>query len=44
MLEEKTAIDPLLQENKHVYLFSIELKKNNKAEMQFQCISALFFN
>ncbi|PEO53290.1 histidine kinase, partial [Bacillus wiedmannii] len=33
MLEEKTAIDQLLQENEHVYLFSIELKKNTKAEM-----------
>ncbi|MFE9077457.1 histidine kinase [Bacillus mobilis] len=29
MLEEKTAIDQLLQENEHVYLFSIELKKAN---------------
>ncbi|GAB6442327.1 MULTISPECIES: histidine kinase [Bacillus] len=27
MLEETTAIDQLLQENEHVYLFSIELKK-----------------
>ncbi|KAA0785457.1 histidine kinase, partial [Bacillus sp. BB081] len=41
MLEEKTAIDQLLQENEHVYLFSIELKKNTKAEMQLYCISAL---
>ncbi|KKZ98849.1 hypothetical protein [Bacillus wiedmannii] len=44
MLEEKTAIDQLLQENEHVYLFSIELKKNTKAEMQLYCISALVFN
>ncbi|MGH1295403.1 histidine kinase [Bacillus pretiosus] len=29
MLEEKTAIDQLLQENEHVYLFSIELKKEH---------------
>ncbi|HDR7516857.1 histidine kinase [Bacillus mobilis] len=29
ILEEKTAIDQLLQENEHVYLFSIELKKAN---------------
>ncbi|WP_342715303.1 histidine kinase [Bacillus paramycoides] len=34
MLEEKNSIDQLLQENEHVYLFSIELKKNTKAEMQ----------
>ncbi|KPU55802.1 hypothetical protein [Bacillus wiedmannii] len=44
MLEEKTAIEQLLQENEHVYLFSIELKKNTKAEMQYNCISALVFN
>ncbi|MCC2377429.1 MULTISPECIES: hypothetical protein [Bacillus] len=44
MLEEKTAIDQLLQENEHVYLFIIELKKNTKAEMQLYCISALVFN
>ncbi len=35
MLEEKKAIDQLLQENEHIYLFSIELKKHNKAEMRF---------
>ncbi|MDR4983728.1 histidine kinase [Bacillus cereus] len=29
MLDEKTAIDQLLQENEHVYLFSIELKKEH---------------
>ena len=29
MLEEKTAIDQLLQKNEHVYLFSIELKKEH---------------
>lgn len=29
MLEEKTAIDQLLQESEHVYLFSIELKKEH---------------
>ncbi|WBO89851.1 histidine kinase [Bacillus tropicus] len=29
ILEEKTAIDQLLQENEHVYLFSIELKKEH---------------
>ncbi|WP_368905683.1 histidine kinase [Bacillus wiedmannii] len=29
MLEEKNAIDQLLQENEHVYLFSIELKKEH---------------
>jgi len=29
MLEEKTAIDQLLQENEHVYLFSLELKKEH---------------
>ncbi|MCU5459709.1 histidine kinase [Bacillus cereus] len=29
MLEEKTAIEQLLQENEHVYLFSIELKKEH---------------
>ncbi|MES5865496.1 histidine kinase [Bacillus cereus group sp. RP32] len=34
MFEEKNSIDQLLQENEHVYLFSIELKKNTKAEMQ----------
>ncbi|WP_144614323.1 histidine kinase [Bacillus cereus] len=34
MLEEKNSIDQLLQENEHVYLFNIELKKNTKAEMQ----------
>ncbi|MHC2831552.1 histidine kinase [Bacillus sp. F9_6S_D1_P_5] len=34
MLEEKNSIEKLLQENEHVYLFSIELKKNTKAEMQ----------
>lgn len=33
-----------VQENKHVYLFSIELKKNKKAERQFKCISAFLFN
>lgn len=34
MLEETNSIAQLLQENEHVYLFSIELKKNTKAEMQ----------
>ncbi len=29
MLQEETAIDQLLQENEHVYLFSIELKKEH---------------
>ncbi|MGD6891142.1 histidine kinase [Bacillus mobilis] len=29
MLEEKNSIDQLLQENEHVYLFSIELKKEH---------------
>lgn len=30
MLEEKNSIDQLLQENEHVYLFSIELKRTLK--------------
>lgn len=42
ILEEKTAIDQLLQENEHVYLFSIELKKHNKAEMRFSAFPLRF--
>ncbi|MBK5434032.1 histidine kinase [Bacillus sp. TH25] len=43
-IDEEPSIALLLKENEHVYLFSIELKKNNKAERQLKCTSALLFN
>ncbi len=43
-IDEETGIDLLLKENEHVYLFSIELKKNNKAEMQLELHFRFMFN